>query len=92
LKKKFILYRLLLNDWRRNYRNYKGWFLNPNIQQALQAGLTTNIQQTITDSAYTLSMTIQSQTTTYSFIKISNTKIEYVSPTNGLPNLPLTKQ
>jgi hypothetical protein len=63
-----------------------------NIQQASQAGATTNVQQTITDNEYTLSMTIQSQTTTYKFIKISNTKIEYVNPTNGLPNLPLTKQ
>lgn len=63
-----------------------------NIQQAAQSGATTNVQQTITDSEYTLSMTIQSQTTTYSFIKISNTKIEYVNPTNGLPNLQLTKQ
>jgi hypothetical protein len=63
-----------------------------NIQQAAQSGATTSVQQTITDSEYTLSMTIQSQTTTYSFIKISNTKIEYVNPTNGLPNLQLTKQ
>ena len=63
-----------------------------NIQQASQAGAKTSIQQTITDSEYTLSMTIQGQTTTYSFIKISITKIEYVNPTNGLPNLSLTKQ
>lgn len=63
-----------------------------NIQQASQAGATTNVQQTIKDSEYTLSITIQSLTTTYSFIKISNTKIEYVNPTNGLPNVLLTKQ
>lgn len=62
------------------------------IKQVSQAGAKTNIQQTITDNEYTLSMTIQGQTTTYSFIKISNTKIEYVNPTNGLPNLSLTKQ
>ncbi len=63
-----------------------------NIQQASQVGATTNVQQTITDNEYTISITIQSQTTTTSFIKISNTKIEYVNSTIGLPNLQLTKQ
>ena len=63
-----------------------------NIQQAAQSGASTNVEQTINDNEYRLSMTIQGQTTTYRFIKISNTKIEYVNPTNGLPNLPLTKQ
>lgn len=62
------------------------------IQQATQSGASTNVEQTINDNEYRFSMTIQGQTTTYSFIKISNTKIEYVNPTNGLPNLPLTKQ
>lgn len=61
------------------------------IKQALQAGAKTSIQQTITDSEYTLTMTIQGQTTTYSFIRKSTTKIDYVNPTNGLPNLSLTK-
>ena len=63
-----------------------------NIEQAAKAGITTNVQQTVTDSEYILSMTIQSQTTTYRFIRISSTKIEYVNPINGLPNIPLTKQ
>ena len=62
------------------------------IQQAAQSGASTNVEQTINDNEYRLSMTIQGRTTTYRFIKISNTKIEYVNPTNGLPNLPLTKQ
>lgn len=62
------------------------------ILQAAQSGASTNVEQTINDNEYRLSMTIQGQTTTYRFIKISNTKIEYVNPTNGLPNLPLTKQ
>lgn len=62
------------------------------IQQAAQSGASTNVEQTINDNEYRLSMTIQGQTTSYRFIKISNTKIEYVNPTNGLPNLPLTKQ
>lgn len=63
-----------------------------NIQQAAQSGASTNVEQIINDNEYELSMTIQGLTTTYRFIKISNTKIEYVNPTNGLPNLPLTKQ
>lgn len=62
------------------------------IQQAAQSGATTNIQQTISDDVYELSLTIQSQTTSYKFIKISSTKIEYVNPISGLPNLPLTRQ
>jgi major membrane immunogen (membrane-anchored lipoprotein) len=62
------------------------------IQQASQAGASTNVQQTITDNNYKLTYTIQGQTSTYQFIKISNTKIEYVNPTVGLPNLSLTKQ
>ena len=63
-----------------------------NIQQASQAGGTTNVMQTINDSEYSLSMTVQSQTSTYKFIKISPNKIEYVNPTNGFPNISLTKQ
>lgn len=63
-----------------------------NLQQLAQSGATVNVAQTITNNEYTLSMTIQSQTTTYKFIKISNTEIEYVNPTNGLPNLSLIKE
>jgi hypothetical protein len=62
------------------------------IQQAAQSGASTNVEQIINDNEYQLSMTIQGQTSTFRFIKISNTKIEYVNPTSGLPNLPLTKQ
>ena len=62
------------------------------LQQASQGGASVNVEQTITDSEYKLSITIQGQTTSYRFVKINNTKIEYINPIVGLPNLPLTKQ
>jgi len=63
-----------------------------NIKNASQAGAKTSVKETATDKEYELSMTIQSLTTTYKFIKISNTKIEYVNTSNGLPNTVLIKQ
>jgi hypothetical protein len=62
------------------------------IQQLPQSVASTSVEQKINDNEYKLSITTQGLTTTYRFIKISNTKIEYVNPTNGLPNIPLTKQ
>lgn len=62
------------------------------IQQSPQSGASTSVEQKINDNEYRLSITTQGLTTTYRFIKISNAKIEYVNPTNGLPNIPLTKQ
>lgn len=62
------------------------------IQQSPQSGVATSVEQKINDNEYRLSITTQGLTTTYRFIKISNAKIEYVNPTNGLPNIPLTKQ
>lgn len=62
------------------------------IQQSPQSGVSTSVEQKINDNEYRLSITTQGLTTTYRFIKISNAKIEYVNPTNGLPNIPLTKQ
>jgi hypothetical protein len=62
------------------------------LEQAAQSGANVLVEQTITDTEYELKMTILSQTTTYNFIKINDTKIEYVNPTIGLPNTPLYKQ
>ena len=63
-----------------------------NLQQASQSGGNVNVEQIITATEYELKITVVSQTTKYNFIKINDTTIEAVNPTNGLPNLTLTRQ
>lgn len=51
------------------------------------------VTETKTDTDYKFSFTVQGITTSYHFIKISNTKIEYVKPVQGISlNQELFKQ
>lgn len=63
-----------------------------NLRQSARIGVLTKVEQVITDKEYKLSITIQSQTVTYHFIKINSSKIEWVYFNNGLGNLSLIKQ
>jgi hypothetical protein len=66
--------------------------LNENLVTAKKSGASVNVDEAISESEYKFSYTIQGQTSYYHFIKISNTKIELVNPTQGLPNDALIKQ
>lgn len=44
------------------------------------------------DTEYKFSYTVQGTTQYFHFKKITNTKIEFVNPTQGLPNIPYIKQ
>jgi len=51
------------------------------------------IEETTTDSEYKFSFSIKGVTTSYRFIKISNSKIEYdIYPDQNVPNMELFKQ
>jgi len=63
-----------------------------NIKQSTRIGIPTKVEQVISDKEYKLTITIQSQTAVYHFIKINPSKIEWVYYNNGLPNLQLIKK
>jgi len=51
------------------------------------------INEIITDSEYKFSFNLKGVTTTYRFIKVSNSKIEYdIYPDQNVPNMELFKQ
>jgi YHS domain-containing protein len=62
------------------------------LENASQSGANVNVDETISDTEYKFSYSIEGQTYYYHFIKISDTKIEFVNPNQGLPNVPLFKQ
>lgn len=66
--------------------------LNENLVAAKKAGASVNVDETISESEYKFSYTIQGSTTYFHFKKITNTKIELVNPIQGMPNAPLIKQ
>ena len=63
-----------------------------NQEICLMENEATTVTQTSTDSSFSFSYTTAGQTSSFAFIKISSTKIEYVNPNQGLPNLQLDKQ
>lgn len=62
------------------------------IMQSLGSASGFKVTETKTDTDYKFSFTSQGITTSYHFIKISNTKILYVNSVQGLPNMELYKQ
>lgn len=63
------------------------------VEQYNTHGTNATVNESIVSgSEYKFSYTVQSVTQTFHFIKINNTKIELVNPTDGLPNTPLIKQ
>lgn len=52
----------------------------------------TTVTQNPTDASFSFSYTTQGQTSSFTFRKITDTEIEYINPTQGLPNLTLEKQ
>lgn len=66
--------------------------LRETLEQAKKSGANVKVNEEISENTYKFSYTVQGLTSTYHFIKISNTKIEFVNPTQGLPNISYIKQ